>query len=504
MDHQTSGARPKTAEASGYAPPGATSDLNGLPITPSREVSLSQATWERLDQAGYRMGLTQDDRNTPARDERQAPRDERSAHDQAAVGKEPTSIRGSRHLYDYLGRAPVDPRGTLSEGSVYHGAGDQLRSDRKPAWDYVLRSGREPDKPFIGPPTQVEERLFRLTGPLLEWARTGVRPDARRGSSYPCRPDSSHPARPQDQPWTSYQGNDSRRPNLKAQVYDGSKPLAEYLSHFRVVAAVNRWSEYEKGLYLAASLAGPAQRLLTRVDIYSPGGYEVLLDALRQRYAPRHQEELHRADLKTRRQHKEESLRALADSIEVAVEKAYPQADPDTTNQLCLEYYLGAVKDPRVRQWVHTRGPTDLRHAVALALQSEAFFKGEDLRTPLRTRAVLEEPREEWPRWDEDTEEFIRAMRTRPGYSAAPRNHSGGDRNQSARPPPNQPSSGSTGISREEVAELIREALAAWVPARRPYDKSNMECRNCGELGHFARECQSQQGITRVNTYLEN
>ena len=469
MDDQTSGARPKTAEASGYAPPGATSDPNGLPITPSREVSLSQATWERLDQAGYLMGLTQDDRNTPDRDERQAPRDERSAHDQAAVGKEPTSIRGSRHLYDYLGRAPVDPRGTLSEGSVYHGAGDQLRSDRKPAW-----------------------------------ARTGVRPDARRGSSYPCRPDSSHPARPQDQPWTSYQGDDSRRPNLKAQVYDGSKPLAEYLSHFRVVAAVNRWSEYEKGLYLAASLAGPAQRLLTQVDIYSPGGYEVLLDALRQRYAPRHQEELHRAYLKTRRQCKEESLRALADSIEVAVEKAYPQADPDTTNQLCLEYYLGAVKDPRVRQWVHTRGPTDLRHAVALALQSEAFFKGEDLRTPLRTRAGLEEPREEWPRWDEDMEEFIGAMRTRPGYSAAPRNHSGGDRNQSARPPPNQPSSGSTSISREEVAELIREALAAWVPARRPYDKSNMECRNCGELGHFARECQSQQGITRVNTYLEN
>ena len=98
MDDSTSGARPKAAEASGYAPPGATSDLNGLPITPSREVSLSQATWERLDQAGYRMGLTQDDRNTPARDKRQEPRDERSAHDQAAGGKGPTSIGGSRHL----------------------------------------------------------------------------------------------------------------------------------------------------------------------------------------------------------------------------------------------------------------------------------------------------------------------------------------------------------------------------------------------------------------------
>ena len=181
MDDPTSGARPKTAEASGYAPPWATSNLNGLPITPSQEVSLSQAMWERLDQAGYRMGLTQDDRNTPAREERQVPPDERSAHYQAAGGKGPTSIGGCRHLYDYLGRSPVEPKGTFSEGCVYHGAGDQLRADWKAAWDHGPSSGREPDRPFRGPPTQVEERLFGLT----------------------------------------------------AQVYDGSKPLAKYLSHCR-------------------------------------------------------------------------------------------------------------------------------------------------------------------------------------------------------------------------------------------------------------------------------
>ena len=152
---------------------------------------------------------------------------------------------------------------------------------------------------------------------------------------------------PEDYTLGAQETRDLRRPNLKAQTYDGSKPLSEYLSHFSVVATLNGWNKYEKGLYLAASLTGPAQRLLTRVDIYHPSGFEHLLLALHQRYAPRFQEELHRADLKTRRQHKDESLWALADAIGVAVEKAYPQADPDTTNQLCLEHYLGTAKGPQ-------------------------------------------------------------------------------------------------------------------------------------------------------------
>ena len=115
-----------------------------FPITPSREVSLSQATWERLDQEGYRMGLTQGDRSTPTRDERQEPQDQHSAHDQAAGEKDPTIV-GSPHLYDYLGGAPIDPRGTLLEGGIYHGAGDHIRSDRKSARSHGLRDGRELD-----------------------------------------------------------------------------------------------------------------------------------------------------------------------------------------------------------------------------------------------------------------------------------------------------------------------------------------------------------------------
>ena len=124
------------------------------------------------------------------------------------------------------------------------------------------------------------------------------------------------------------------------------------------------------------------------VDVYAPGGYDQLLSALQQRYAPRHQEELHRATLKNRRQKKDESLRVLAEEVEIAVEKAYPFADRSTVEQLASEHFLTAIWDRRVRQWVHLRGPRNLRDAVALELQAEAFYKGEDLRNPQRTRMV--------------------------------------------------------------------------------------------------------------------
>ena len=139
------------------------------------------------------------------------------------------------------------------------------------------------------------------------------------------------------------------------------------------------------------SLVQLDQRLLHRVDIYSPNSCQQLLAVLQERCAPRHQEELHHATLKIQRQQKEEILRSLADDIKIGIEKAYPQADHTTMEQLSIEYFLGAIYDSRLRLWVHVRGPLTLRDTVAHTLQAQAYFKGEDLRTPHCARMVSNE-----------------------------------------------------------------------------------------------------------------
>ena len=378
----TYGAQPNIAQGM-QAPGKLTEEENkGLPFSPTGEVTLSQAAWKKLDQQGYQVDVTRrEDRGTA----------ETEPKDIVAAMEQP------KGLYDYLRKKPPRPRGTLLEENIYQGSGDYLRMGAHPNQDKLegkqgpsLPRHEHQDDHCRPPPSLAEEKRFRLTGPLLDSARMRSCTDGcREGRLWiSSRPSVTQPVTQEAGVGFRQSGMDGHRPNLKPQQYDGSKPLREYLHHFKVVASLNRWSDTEKALYLAASLTGPAQRILNRVNVYAPGGYDQLLLALQERYAPCHQEELYRASLKNRRQGKEESLRTLVQEVEIAVEKAYRYADRATVEQLTTEHFLTAVWDRRVRQWVHLRGPRNLRDAVALALQAEAYYKGEDVRMPQKTQMM--------------------------------------------------------------------------------------------------------------------
>ena len=219
----------------------------GLPFSPTGEVTLSQAAWKKLDEQGYQVDVTRmEDRGAG----------EAGPKDTAAARERP------KGLYDYLGKEPPIPRGTLLEENIYRGSGDYLRMGARPKQDNDMRleGTRGPSLPRHDyqvdhdgtPPPQAEEKLFGLTGPLLDWARTGSRTEGHSARPFVTRPATQESI----DVGIRQSGRDGHRPNLKPQLYDGGKPLLEYLSHFRVVASLNRWGDLEKGLYLAASLTG--------------------------------------------------------------------------------------------------------------------------------------------------------------------------------------------------------------------------------------------------------
>ena len=123
-----------------------------------------------------------------------------------------------------------------------------------------------------------------------------------------------------------------------------------------------------------------------------------------------------------------------------------------------------------------------LRDAVALALQAEAYYKGEDLRTVQRTRMVTTGYGTNQPEWQEygyedcgfsgDTEQIAAVS----SHRGMPQTVESRETNQ--------------GITEKRVMELVSRALREWnSQPRTEQDKSGIQCYSCQEYGHFAREC---------------
>ncbi|CAG2205411.1 unnamed protein product [Mytilus edulis] len=91
---------------------------------------------------------------------------------------------------------------------------------------------------------------------------------------------------------------------IKPSKYDGLTPWIDYFSHFEMCALVNRWSEHQKGLYLAVSLIGQAQSVLGDLPKEKRQIFSDLVFALEEHFAPSSQTELYRVQSKndTRKQ----------------------------------------------------------------------------------------------------------------------------------------------------------------------------------------------------------
>ena len=101
---------------------------------------------------------------------------------------------------------------------------------------------------------------------------------------------------------------------VKPASFDGTGSWLDYRAHFDAVAEINRWSQTEKGLYLAVSLRGQAQGVFGNLSTQSKD-YDMLVQALEQRFALPNQTELYRVQLRERRQTASETLSALGQDI---------------------------------------------------------------------------------------------------------------------------------------------------------------------------------------------
>ena len=158
--------------------------------------------------------------------------------------------------------------------------------------------------------------------------------------------------------------------NLKPATYDGTTSWLDYRSHFNACASLNKWSEEEKGMYLAVSLRGQAQGVLGNLPDSLQMDFKELSRSLEERFSPMNQTELYRAQLKERRQKATETLPQLGQDIRRLTRLAYPTASADVCETLAKEYFIDSLSSFDMRLRIKQAGPEHLndarRHVAAI------------------------------------------------------------------------------------------------------------------------------------------
>ena len=109
------------------------------------------------------------------------------------------------------------------------------------------------------------------------------------------------------------------------------------------------------------------------------------MEALKARFEPENQIQLHRAKLKSRIKRENEPLPQLAQDIRRLVRDANPGVLLEIRENMAKDSFLYALNDRDLELSVFQSQPKSLQNPLRIALETEAFHKSRDKRVPLRS-----------------------------------------------------------------------------------------------------------------------
>lgn len=240
------------------------------------------------------------------------------------------------------------------------------------------------------------------------------------------------------------------KPRKTPASYNGTTAWRSYVSHFEVCARLNSWTLEEMGMYLAASLDGAAQEVLTNLEWNEKADYFKLVQCLEQRFDPEHQEEMFRAELKSRVRKPKETIPELVQDIRKLARRAYPNAASALLETLTKDHFMDAIVDPDMRWKIFQSRPGTLDEAARTALEFEVFQKAEAQRSGKKFVRMAASQEQKIQTEDKELQQLKREV-----------------------------------SKLTATLENIKKAGGKRVSGT----KKKGNCFNCGEEGHFKYEC---------------
>ena len=281
----------------------------------------------------------------------------------------------------------------------------------------------------------------------------------------------------------------SKRPVVLPETFNGEGDWNDWQEHFESVAAVNRWQEQDKLLWLRVRLVGRAATAFKSIDDGAKGSYPDCVAALKERFDPGSKRELYLVELLARKRRQKEDWASFAEDLKRLVERAYPELQDNAREQIALTHYLGQLVQPQLAFGVKQRRPKSVDEAVRTTLEMESYLS---VSTP---KLAVASPMEDQHLVDIPS-----------GVAAVGKKQQG------------QPS---TIAMLEQILDRIdnlearmdqlAKEVASDTPSsleRKPANKANtsqtsrgpVTCHRCGKTGHFAKGCATPRSQSHAKS----
>ena len=147
-------------------------------------------------------------------------------------------------------------------------------------------------------------------------------------------PEGNNRDNPQDDAARSQQSTSS--PLVLPEKFDGTGNYEEWISHFESIAAINKWDEEEKSLWIQIRLTEKAHVALTRLPSETSQMYEAIKAALRECFEPSSKLAVYKAEFENHSKRKTENCGDFGDELLRLVYQAFSNLQFEGKEQLAL------------------------------------------------------------------------------------------------------------------------------------------------------------------------